>query len=135
MVVAAAIGHPSLGTGVGSGLRVSSVGVYVVACSSSWGFLLASTSIAADGGCWGLFLRIKKHRYSIKRGDDNNAIYRHVLNKDHRIYWSNSQLLYKCNDLRKRRIRETICIEKYDNFNLCAGAFKLDPIMRSLVDK
>ncbi len=44
---------------------------------------------------------IKEHRYAIKRGDENHSIYRHVLNKDHRIDWNNSQLLYKCNDVKK----------------------------------
>ena len=79
--------------------------------------------------------RIREHKYAVNRGDENNALYRHVWNKDHRVDWKNSHLLYKCNDFIKRRVIESMCIEKYDNFNLSEGAFKLDPIMRSLVVK
>ncbi len=87
----------------------SEAGIYKIPCKDCNLVYIRETGRNID-------TRIKEHRYAVKRGDDNNAIYRHVLNKDHTIDWNNSQLLYKCNDLKKRRIIETICIEKYDNF-------------------
>ena len=44
-------------------------------------------------------------------------------------------MIKKCNNFRKRKILESVCIEKYSNFNVSEGLFKLDPLMSTLVVK
>lgn len=60
-------------------------------------------------------------------------MFKHASENNHSINWDDSQLLYKCNNFKKRRIIESACIQKFDNFNLNEGNFKLDPVIRSLV--
>ena len=60
-------------------------------------------------------------------------MFKHASENNHSINWDDSQLLYKCNNFVKRRIIESVCIQKFDNFNLSEGNFKLDPVICSLV--
>ena len=41
----------------------------------------------------------------------------------------------KCNNSKKRKILESVCIQNSNNVNLNLGMFKLDPLMRTLVAK
>ena len=77
--------------------------------------------------------RVKEHRYAFQTCNLNNAMFKHASENNHSINWDNCQLLYKCNNFKKRRIIESVCIQKFDNFNLNEGNFKLDPVIRSLV--
>ena len=76
---------------------------------------------------------MKEHKYACKIGNSNNALFVHSFDTDHAIDWKSSQMLHKCNNFKKRRIVESVCIEKYNNFNLSEGMHKIDPVMRSLV--
>lgn len=79
--------------------------------------------------------RNKKHKYAKRIGDCNNAIFKHVSEKNHRIGWKGSHIIHKYNDYEKRRIIESLCILKCNNINLSDGAFQLDPMIRQLVEK
>ena len=79
--------------------------------------------------------RIKEHKYAVKSHNKNNALFHHKYETDHRINWQGSHLMYKCHDFRKRKIIESMCIQKFGNFNLSEGTYKLDPVTRSLIDK
>lgn len=79
--------------------------------------------------------KIKEHKYAIKTCNENNVIFNHVWEGNHRLDCQDSYPMYKSNYWRKQRIIESMCMEKYHNFNLSIGMCKLDPIMRSLVEK
>ena len=43
--------------------------------------------------------------------------------------------MYKCNSYVKRKIIESVCTDHRQNFNLSAGTYKLNPLMRYMVNK
>ncbi len=81
-----------------------------------------------------LDIRIKEHNYAVKTCNTNNAVLKHMYDTDHNIDWQNGRLIHKCNDYKKRKVIESICIQKYNNFNLSEGTYKINPIIRSLVE-
>ncbi len=84
---------------------------------------------------WDLDIRIKEHKYAVKTCNTNNVVFKHIYDTNHNIDWQNSCLIYKCNDYKKCKVIESICIQKYNSFNLSEGTYKTDPIMRSLVER
>ena len=106
----------------------SNAGVYKILCKDCNSVYIGETG--RD-----LATRIKEHKYAIRTANDNNAIFRHVRDQSHRVDWDNSALIYKCNDYKKRKIIESFCIKKYNNYNLCEGTFQLDPLMYILAER
>ena len=103
-------------------------GVYSVPCENC-----NLVYIGETGRDWEI--RIKEHKYAFRSCNVNNAIFYHASENNHRILWDESKLLFKCNNFKKRRMVESVLIDKTDNFNLSKGCFKLDPIMHALVVK
>ncbi len=58
-----------------------------------------------------LDIRIKEHKYSVRTANENNAIAKHVWDKNHCIDWANGQLLYKTNDSKTRKIIVSLYIK------------------------
>ena len=106
----------------------SGAGIYKIPCNDCSLVYIGETGRNLE-------TRIKEHKYAIKSCNFNNAIFNHVYKEDHRINWNDSNLMYKSNDFKKRKIIEATCIQKYDNFNLNDGTYKLDPLMTSLVER
>ena len=106
----------------------TTAGVYKIPCRDCDNVYIGETGRDLD-------TRIKEHKYAFRSGNTNNAIFLHASENNHVINWNNSNMLYKCRDFKKRRIVESICIDKYKNFNICEGHFKLDQVMRELVVK
>ena len=101
-------------------------GVYKIPCKDCDQVYIGETGRDLD-------TRIKEHKYACKIGNSNNALFVHSFDNNHSIDWKSSQMLYKCSNFKKRRIVESVCIDKYNNFNLSEGMYKIDPVMRSLV--
>ena len=101
-------------------------GVYKIPCRDCNHVYIGETGRDLD-------TRIKEHKYACKVGNNNNAIFVHSYNNNHVIDWTSSQMLYNCSNFKKRRIVESVCIDKYENFNLSEGTFRLDPVIKGLV--
>ena len=106
----------------------SDSGVYKIPCKDCDSVYIGETG--RD-----LATRIKEHKYAIRTANENNALFRHVRDQNHIIDWDSSVLMYKYNDYKKRKIVESFCIKKYNNFNLCEGTFQLDPLMYILAQR
>ena len=63
----------------------------------------------------------------------HNAFFNHSFNNNHVIDWTGSELIYTCSNFKKRRIIESVCIEKFPNFNTSDGSYKVDPLTATLV--
>ena len=75
--------------------------------------------------------RIKQHKYSVRTGQQNNAIFIHKETLHHNIDWDNSTEIYKCRGFINRNVIESSIIKfkKDDIMNLSEGLYKLDPFI------
>ena len=75
--------------------------------------------------------RIKQHKYSIKNGQENNALFVHVRDLNHPIDWDNAIPLVLCKNSLDRNIIESSFIKhsKDNNVNNSTGMYKLDPFL------
>ena len=83
--------------------------------------------------CTDLNIRLKEHRYACKTQNTNNALFNHSFSNNLVIDWTGSELIYTCSNFKKRRIIESICIDKFPNFNSSDGNYKVDPLTAELV--
>ena len=83
--------------------------------------------------CTDLNIRLKEHRYACKTQNTNNALFNHSFSNNLVIDWTGSELIYTCSNFKKRRIIESICTDKFPNFNLSDGNYKVDPLTAELV--
>ena len=79
--------------------------------------------------------RLKEHKYAFRNCNMENAVFHHAYQNNHCIDWNASKLMYKCNNYVKRKIIESVYIDQRQNFNLSEGTYKLDPLMRYIVNK
>ena len=75
-----------------------------------------------------LSLRIKQHKYCIRMGNINNALFLHRNDNNHNINWLGAKELVYCRDLVTRNIIESSFIKvNFQNlFNISPGMYKLD---------
>ena len=76
----------------------------------------------------GLEVRKKQHMYSIRSGQQSNALFAHVSEYNHPIDWNNAKVVIKCKDRYARNIIESSLIkfQKDQLLNNSLGMFKLD---------
>ena len=103
-------------------------GIYKIPCKDCDLVYIGETGRSLD-------VRLKEHKRSVKNCNTNNANFVHAYDNDHHINWESSKMILKCNNSKKRKILESVCIQNNNNFNLNLGMFKLDPLMRTLVAK
>ena len=53
-----------------------------------------------------LEVRIEEHKRACRLGSENNMIAKHSWEMDHRINWKDSKIIYKENNVGKRRVVE-----------------------------
>lgn len=72
--------------------------------------------------------RIKQHKYSIRTGQQSNAIFVHISENNHPVDWDNSKVIVKCKDRDERNIIESSFIKYHEKkvFNVSSGLYKLD---------
>ncbi|XP_076059380.1 uncharacterized protein LOC143036004 [Oratosquilla oratoria] len=63
--------------------------------------------------------RIKEHKNSVKYAQENSAVFLHTYQKDHRIDWDNSAILFKSHCSFRRKIVESSFIKHFPNLNIC----------------
>ena len=104
-------------------------GVYAIPCKDCNSIYIGNTGKDLE-------TRIKQHKYSIRRNDNNSSIFLHVQNYDHCIDWNNSEILVFCNDYEERTILESCLIHgSYQkNMNHMKGQFKCDDILSQSVN-
>ena len=76
-------------------------------------------------------IRIKQHKYSVRTGQESNALFIHMRDENHPIEWNKASKLVNSNSLMDRNIIESSII-KHKNanmLNLSHGLYKLDPII------
>ena len=75
-----------------------------------------------------LALRVKQHKYSVRTGQESNALFIHLRDMNHCIDWPQATSIFPCNDIAKRNIIESSMIKhsKNDLINLSNGLYKLD---------
>ena len=79
--------------------------------------------------------RVKQHMYSVRSGQENNALFNHKSLFDHHIDWKNASKIISNSSFIERTVIESCIIsETFDNnLNLSYGHFKCDPIIKRLV--
>ena len=98
--------------------------IYHIPCMDCCSFYIGQTS--KD-----LKVRINQHKYSVRTGQTSNALFVHLSEQSHRINWSQSTVIARCNDFRSRNILESAIIQitSEENCNLSPGQFSLDPLI------
>ena len=78
-----------------------------------------------------LNIRIKQHKYSIKTGQESNALFIHLRDFNHPIDWDHAQQIVYSKSVFDRNIIESSIIKHNMNLivNLSSGLYKLDPII------
>ena len=104
--------------------------IYHIPCMDCCSFYIGQTSKE-------LKVRINQHKYSVRTGQTSNALFVHLSEKSHRINWSHSSVIARCNDFRSRNILESAIIQitSEHNCNLSPGQFSLDPLIISSFKK
>ena len=78
----------------------------------------------------GISTRIKQHQYSVRSGQESNALFLHRNNFNHRINWKDAEVVIYCNNITKRNIIESVLIKKSNELmNISQGMYKLDPFI------
>ena len=95
--------------------------VYKIPCKDCDMFYIGQTGKDLD-------TRIKQHKYSVRTGQESNALFVHLRDKNHCIDWSNATSIFPCNKLLDRNILESSFIKQTEfvNINLNSGLYKLD---------
>lgn len=81
--------------------------------------------------------RKKQHMYSIRTGQESNALFIHVRDSNHSIDWTNSRKIVTNKSYIDRNIIESSLIKHTmcNNINISPGLFKLDPIILNMIIK
>ena len=102
------------------------VGVYSIPCKD------CSQRYIGESGR-GLSVRINEHKNACRRGQDNNMIAKHVWDRNHRIDWDSSKIIYKSNDIGKRRVVEGALIGLLNTFDNNKAFTSEDPLTNLLI--
>ena len=85
-----------------------------------------------------LSVRIKQHKYSVRTGQESNALFVHMRDKNHPIDWEKASKIANSKLTVDRNIIESSLIKQNSNkvLNLSPGLYKLDPIItKKIADK
>ena len=93
-------------------------GVYSVPCRECNKVYFGETIKTLD-------TRISQHKYDISRYDRRNAIYRHSLETNHAIDWTNAKFLFNSKNKNILQMVESALISRCPNFNLASGFFNV----------
>ena len=104
--------------------------IYRIPCMDCSSFYIGQTSKDLN-------VRINQHKYSVRTGQTSNALFVHLSEKSHRINWTNSSVIARCNEFRSRNILESAIIQitSQDNCNISLGQFSLDPLLINMFKK
>ena len=83
----------------------------------------------------GLSVRKIEHKRACATGQEDNMISKHTWDLSHRIDWEGARLVYKCNDVGKRRVVEGALISLLNTFEGNKSFTSEDPAINQLVCK
>ena len=69
--------------------------------------------------------RISQHKYDVSKYKRCNALYRHMLDKNHSIDWENASFVFNNKNKDVLQMVESALISRLPNFNLAAGFYSL----------
>ena len=76
--------------------------------------------------------RVYQHKYSKRTGDLNNAIVKHIWDKDHRVDINQADVILRKNDTNTRKLLESMIINNTDNINIDKRNLNLDVFSEKL---
>ena len=79
--------------------------------------------------------RKRQHRDALAKGDENNAIFQHRVQYDHRVCLDEMQEIVNIDRVERRRLLESILIQNVDTFNIYKSNFKLDSFLNAIMTK
>ena len=102
--------------------------IYQINCKECNKFYLGQTAKSLN-------TRVNQHKYSVRSGQDTNAIFCHLRDENHQIDWDNSNEVLYVNDFYARNILESIIIKKTftNNMNLSQGLYNIDPLAEKCI--
>lgn len=83
-----------------------------------------------------LNVRVKQHKYSVRYGQESNALFLHVRDYDHNIDWDNSSKIVSCQSFISRNVIESSVIKhNFDSLmNVSNGLYKLDSFIINVIN-
>ena len=97
------------------------VGVYSIPCNDCGKPYLGYTNK-------GLPQRLIQHKRSVRYGQQNSAVFKHVSKENHTMNWNAAQVIYRSSCRFKSQIIEAAAINSFDNINIHKGAWKPDKV-------
>ena len=96
-------------------------GVYRINCRDCTHFYIGETGRNLD-------VRIKEHKRAVTNCSPNSGIFKHICDTGHAIDFNSASIIFKCKDLRTRRLVESafIKINSSNTVNLDTGFFSID---------
>ena len=79
--------------------------IYSIPCNSCDQIYVGQTSKALE-------TRIKQHKYCIRTGQQNSAVFQHLSIYNHPMTWNGARNIVKCKDSQLRNIIESSIIKK-----------------------
>ena len=104
------------------------VGVYAIPCKD------CNKHYFGESGR-GLAIRKIEHKRACRMGNRDSMVAKHTWDLDHRIDWEGAKVVYKCNDIGKRRVVEGALINLSDTFEGNKAFTSEDPFTNKLVCK
>ena len=102
------------------------VGVYYIPCSNCDSRYIGETGRSLE-------IRLEEHKRACRLGLPNSMAARHSLELDHRINWTDSSIIYKNQDISKRRLVEGALINLTKTFEGNKAFTQEDYIINRLV--
>ena len=78
--------------------------------------------------------RKREHRDSIRKGDNNSAVFRHLRDNNHPINIDHTIEISHITNTEKRKLTESILIQNSNNFNIHQSNYKLDNFPNSILN-
>ena len=109
--------------------KTKDIGVYAIPCKNCDKAYIGFTTKAK-----GLPQRIIEHKRSVRYGQQNSAVFKHVSEEGHVFSWSESSVVFGSACRYKCQIMESALIASTNNCNNSQGAFKPDAIDNVILD-
>ena len=103
------------------------VGVYTIPCKNCDKSYVGFTNKS-------LSQRIVEHKRSIRYGQENSAVFKHVSEENHTMDWSASDIVFNSACRYRSQVIESCLIASTNNINTHKGAFKPDLIDNILLE-
>ena len=77
--------------------------------------------------------RLGEHHAAVRRGDNNNACFKHWFQENHRIGWDSAEIIYPSNNHYNRLVYESTCILSHPNFNNMHSTLAIDNLSANII--